>query len=301
MAVANGTSPDDLTIENLTPHVIKLGSNINDERLKFVVAKLIQYSHDFVRDTKLTTAEWESAWQYLTEVGQFCTPDRQEMILLSDVLGISALVDAINNPSAPRATESSVLGPFHNDAHEFENGQSIASKGAIGEPMLIRGTVSDTDGNPLSGTAVDVWETNGNGFYDMQDPEKDEPDCRGIFHTDEAGRFALVGVRAVDYPIPYDGPVGLLLRLLNRSNVRPAHVCVRLTTALYSSDSTNVALDPVFGVKKSLIKQFGWSEDGKLAKQFGIETIERVDAQGNKTVGFWTLEHDFVLVKKPKL
>ncbi|EXJ72399.1 uncharacterized protein A1O5_04903 [Cladophialophora psammophila CBS 110553] len=299
-------SPDDLTIENLTPHVIKLGSNITDERLKFVFAKLIQYSHDFVQDTKLTTAEWEAAWQYLTEVGQFCTPDRQEMILLSDVLGISALVDAINNPTAPRATESSVLGPFHNEAHEFENGQSIASKGAIGEPMLIRGTVSDTDGNPLLGVSVDVWETNGNGFYDMQDPEKDEPDCRGIFHTDATGRFALVGVRAVDYPIPYDGPVGVLLRLLNRSNVRPAHVhfvlqhpdCVRLTTALYSNDSKNVALDPVFGVKKSLIKQFGWSEDAELAKKFGIEMLERVDAQGNKTVGFWTLEHDFVLVRK---
>lgn len=146
------------------------------------------------------------------------------MILLSDVLGISALVDAINNPTNRTATESSVLGPFHNEAHEFENGQSIASKGAIGEPMLIRGTVFDTDGNPLTGAAVDVWETNGNGFYDMQDPEKDEPDCRGIFHTDERGRFALVGVRAVDYPIPFDGPVGTLLRLLNRSNVRPAHV-----------------------------------------------------------------------------
>lgn len=146
------------------------------------------------------------------------------MILLSDVLGISALVDAINNPTAPRATESSVLGPFHNDAHEFENGQSIASKGAIGEPMLIHGTVSDIEGKPLSGALVDVWETNGNGFYDMQDPEKDEPDCRGIFHTDDQGKFALVGVRAVDYPIPYDGPVGVLLRLLNRSNIRPAHV-----------------------------------------------------------------------------
>jgi protocatechuate 3,4-dioxygenase beta subunit len=222
MATSN-LSINNLTIDNLTPHVINLSSNIQHERLKFVFGKLIQYSHDFVRETKLTTAEWEAAWQYLTDVGKFCTADRQEMILLSDVLGISALVDAINT-TASGATESSVLGPFHNHAHEFENGQSIASKGAIGEPMLIRGTVSDTDGKPLEGAAVDVWETNGNGFYDMQDPEKDEPDCRGIFHTDQEGRFALVGVRCVDYPIPFDGPVGVLLRLLNRSNVRPAHV-----------------------------------------------------------------------------
>ncbi|KIX09907.1 uncharacterized protein Z518_00988 [Rhinocladiella mackenziei CBS 650.93] len=294
-------SADDLTVENLTPHVIEIGSNIESERLKFVFSTLIQHSHDFVRETRLTTAEWESAWQYLTKVGQFCTPDRQEMILLSDVLGISALVDAINNPVIRTATESSVLGPFHNEAYDFENGQSIASKGAIGEPMLIRGTVSDTDGNRLSGVSVDVWETNGNGFYDMQDPEKDEPDCRGIFHTDEEGRFALVGVRAVDYPIPHDGPVGTLLRLLNRTNVRPAHVhpdCVRLTTALYSYDSVNIGHDPVFGVKKSLIKRFNWSEDRALAEKYAMEMFERTDAEGRKSLGFWTLEHDFVLVRE---
>ena len=146
------------------------------------------------------------------------------MILLSDVLGISALVDAINN-STTSATESSVLGPFHNEAHGFEHGQSIASKGAVGEPMLIRGTVkSSTDGKGIPGVSVDVWETNGNGFYDMQDPQRDEPDCRGIFHTDTDGKFALVGVRSVDYPIPSEGPVGDLLRLLNRTNIRPAHV-----------------------------------------------------------------------------
>ena len=126
-----------------------------------------------------------------------------------------------------------MLGPFHNHAHEFENGQSIASKGAIGEPMFIHGTVSDTDGKPLSGISLDIWETNGNGFYDMQDPEKDEPDCRGIFRSDEKGRWALVGVRCVDYPIPFDGPVGVLLRLLNRSNIRPAHVVRYLVPVFY--------------------------------------------------------------------
>lgn len=239
---------EDLTVENLTPHVLKISTNVKNERIRLIFSKLIQHSHDFVRETGLTTAEWEAAWQYLTkvgeehapflnvfvdvaskpltvlQVGQKCTPDRQEMILLSDILGISALVDAINHPRASSATESSVLGPFHNDAHEFVNGQSISSTNAIGEPMLIRGSVSDIAGNVVSGAKVDVWHTNGNGFYDMQDPEKEGPDCRGIFHTDSDGKFALIGVRPVDYPIPSDGPVGVLLRLLSRPIMRPAHV-----------------------------------------------------------------------------
>lgn len=162
------------------------------------------------------------------------------MILLSDVLGISALVDAINNSKVASATESSVLGPFHNEAHEFQNGEAISSPGAIGEPMLIRGTVSDTNGNMISGAKVDIWQTNGNGFYDMQDPDKEGPDCRGIFYTDSEGKFALVGVRSVDYPIPNDGPVGILLRLLNRSSIRPAHVvCCMWTPELRKDPPTN--------------------------------------------------------------
>ena len=162
------------------------------------------------------------------KVGKFCTSDRQEMILLSDVLGVSALVDAINNPTSKFATESSVLGPFHNDAHELSNGDPITSSDSVGEPMLIRGTVKNTNNIPIRGAAVDLWETNGNGFYDMQDPEKDGPDCRGIFHTDSEGTFFCVGVRSVDYPIPADGPVGELLRLLQRTNMRPAHVVRQL-------------------------------------------------------------------------
>ena len=156
-----------------------------------------------------------------------CTPDRQEMILFSDILGISALVDAINNANAkaPAATESSVLGPFHNEANTFENGDAIASsKASIGEPMLIRGIVLDIDGNLIKNAIVDMWETNGNGLYDMQDPDIEGPDCRGKVRTNADGEFFLNGVRAVDYPIPSDGPVGVVMRLLNRSLYRPAHV-----------------------------------------------------------------------------
>lgn len=149
------------------------------------------------------------------------------MILLSDVLGVSALVDTLNSAQArsDAATESSVLGPFHSDeTRELKNGQAIASAGAVGEPMLIYGTVRATDGSLVEGATVDVWETNGNGFYDMQDPHRDGPDCRGVFRSDGRGRYCLLGVKSVDYNIPSDGPVGQLLDILDRNITRPAHV-----------------------------------------------------------------------------
>ena len=146
------------------------------------------------------------------------------MILLSDILGISALVDAVNNPTSQVATESSVLGPFYHPAGDFSNGESIASQHAVGEPMLIRGTVYNVDRNPIKDASVEIWETNGNGFYDLQDPDTNGPDCRGTLRTDSNGAYCCTGVRSVDYPIPDDGTVGELLRALKRPNMRPAHV-----------------------------------------------------------------------------
>jgi protocatechuate 3,4-dioxygenase beta subunit len=158
-------------------------------------------------------------------VGKTCTPERQEFVLLSDVLGVSALVDAINSKQTAEATESSVLGPFFSEAAKvLKNGQSITSNDAAGEPMLIRGAILDTAGKPIQNALVDIWETDGNGLYDMQDAEYSEPDCRGKFLTDSNGNFYLKGVKPVDYPIPSDGPVGEILSLFNRDSRRPAHV-----------------------------------------------------------------------------
>ena len=166
------------------------------------------------------------------------------MILLSDVLGVSALVDAINSAQArvDLATESSVLGPFHSDHTQIlANGQPIGSSGVIGELMLIHGTVKSVDGAPIKGAAVDIWETNGNGFYDMQDPNRSGPNCRGIFHTDSHGAFYLIGVKSVDYDIPSDGAVGTLLTLLKRNVTRPAHVVMMLSKSRkYLSPANNI-------------------------------------------------------------
>lgn len=164
------------------------------------------------------------------------------MILLSDILGISALVDSINSRQMPGSTESSVLGPFHNFAHEFELGDSISSSGA-GETMLIKGTVKDVRGNPIHRALLDIWETNGNGKYDMQDPDVQGPDCRGKFWTNRNGEFYINAVRPVDYPVPYDGPVGRIFRLLNRQPVRPAHVVCSIQFFLHLCNMDNVYAD----------------------------------------------------------
>lgn len=154
------------------------------------------------------------------------------MILTSDVLGVSALVDTINSAQAGArlATESSVLGPFHSeDTHVLVNGQSIGLPGVMGDLMLIHGTVKSTDGEAVQDVSVDIWETNGNGLYDMQDPNREGPNCRGIFHTDNQGRYYLVGVKSVDYDIPSDKSVGFLLGIMKRNITRPAHVvCLRI-------------------------------------------------------------------------
>ncbi|KIY02058.1 uncharacterized protein Z520_02196 [Fonsecaea multimorphosa CBS 102226] len=312
----NGTGPSNgsfgmLDVDDLTAHVIKVSSNIDNERVKFIFSRLIQHSHDFIRETDIQRHEWEAAWEFLTkagltmppQVGQACHPERQEFILLSDVLGISALVDQINSRQLPGCTESSVLGPFHNESHEFSHGDSISSVGA-GQSMLIRGTVKNRKGEPIDRALLDIWETNGNGKYDMQDPETGGPDCRGKFYTDAQGRFYINGVRPVDYPVPFDGPVGIVLDLLNRQAYRPAHVHFlinhpsheRLNTALYDRTSPRIFRDPVFGTKSSLVKDIRWVEDVEEAKMYNTKTFIRV-VDGRETEGFWLLEHDFILAE----
>jgi protocatechuate 3,4-dioxygenase beta subunit len=158
-------------------------------------------------------------------VGIVCTDDsRQEFILLSDVLGLSLLVDNINHPKPPGSTEGSVLGPFHtHDAPVLPNGASMTSDPA-GEPMLAVCTVKDTQGNPVAGVTIDIWETDSSGHYDVQHADRDAPSERCVMVSDEEGRFWFKGLKPVSYPIPHDGPVGKLLQMLKRHCWRPAHV-----------------------------------------------------------------------------
>ncbi|KAK4944555.1 hypothetical protein LTR10_015989 [Elasticomyces elasticus] len=312
----------DMTINNLTTNVIAVCSHIHDNpRLQYLITKLIQVSHDFVRDVELNFDEWTAAWEFLTRVGQCSDDVRHEMVLLSDILGISALVDAISHPHKPGSTESSILGPFRDEVGQFvENGAAIIKEGTFGEATLVRGQIRAISGEPVKKALIDIWETDGHGAYDLEYTDQDGANCRGKLYSDDDGRYAFTCIRPVAYPISNDGPVGELLRTLHRHWYRPAHMITmfiltlipqtalyvlhpeynKLITALYSRDSKYIESDTVFGVKSSLIVDYEFAKDLQLAKHYGLKTFKRA-IDGSEHEGFWLLEFDFTLTEMEDL
>jgi len=214
----------DLTSENITENVHAINSLCKDPRTKFLFERLVVHLHDFARETRLTTPEWETAIKFLTQVGQISSDVRQEFILLSDVLGLSLLVDSINHPKPPSSTEGTVLGPFHtHEAENLKNGDLI-SQDPNGEPLLVVCSVKDTNGRPVAGAKIDVWETDSQGFYDVQHADRTGADGRAVLKSDEEGNFYFKAIVPVPYPIPSDGPVGQLLKQLHRHPYRPSHM-----------------------------------------------------------------------------
>ncbi len=246
----------------LTDDVLQAYAATPDPRLRELLATLIKHLHAFASETKLTTAEWMAGVQFLTAVGQKCDDERQEFILLSDVLGLSSLVESLNAPQG--ATESTVLGPFYlPGAPRRELGAAIG-RPQDGEPALIRGQVTDTDGKPLAGATLDVWQCASNGLYDIQDPHQPEFNLRGVFATGADGGYSFRTVRPVSYPVPVDGPVGTIFRLTGRHHWRAAHVHAIIsapgyqpvTTHIFDSANEYNDSDAVFGVRGSLIREF---------------------------------------------
>ena len=253
---------------------------------------LITHLHAFVRDVEFTEAEWFAAIDFLTRTGQKCDDERQEFILLSDILGVSMLVDEVNHSKVGDLTETTIFGPFYVEgAPEIEFGGSIVIEDDGGEATLITGRVCSEDGEPLAGARLDVWQTASNASYDVQDPDQPDYNMRGKFRTNDNGEYAFVTNKPVSYPIPSDGPVGELLRAVDRHPNRPAHTHFAVSAQGHGSIITHlfVAGDPylesdaVFGVKNSLIVPFKTSEDEELARQFGL------------AVPFAHAEYDFVL------
>ncbi|GAA4691223.1 intradiol ring-cleavage dioxygenase [Pseudonocardia yuanmonensis] len=264
----------DLDEKTITEAVLRAGSHGSDERLGTVLGALVRHLHDFVREVSLTEAEWAAAIGFLTRTGQLCTPDRQEFILLSDVLGVTMLVDAVAHRRSPTATENSVLGPFFREHRpSFEAGADI-SGGLPGTPLSVQLTVVDTDGAPVPGAAVDVWHADSAGHYDSDVVGLEGAAMRGLFHTSADGRTSFTTISPAPYPIPDDGPVGSLMRASGRSVMRPGHLHVRieapgfstLTTMLFREDDPYLENDPVFGVKGSLVARYETHEQGEALR-----------------------------------
>ncbi|MCS6938003.1 MAG: intradiol ring-cleavage dioxygenase [Roseiflexaceae bacterium] len=276
----------------ITANALRSLENVQNPRLKRIMTSLITHLHAFVRDVELTEAEWFQGIQFLTRTGQMCDDRRQEFILLSDTLGVSMLVDAINHRTNGVATASTVLGPFYREgAAELPYGASI-SKDGRGEPAVLTGRVLSTDGTPIAGAVLDVWEANEQGLYEQQDPNQPEMNLRGRFRTDEEGRYKIVAIKPVSYSIPDDGPVGQMLRALGRHPYRPAHIHFivsapghrSLVTHLFVEGDPYLESDVVFGTKESLVVPFVLNESAEEAAQHGIKAP------------FWTVHYDFVLM-----
>lgn len=242
----------------------RMGGDVTP-RMTEVLSCLVKHLHAFAKEIHLTQDEWEVGIDFLTKTGQICSADRQEFILLSDVLGFSMLVDTINNRRPARATENTVFGPFHvADAPMLPLGANICLDGK-GEPCLFEGRVLDLAGRPIVGACVDVWSDNADGFYDVQQP-KIQPkwNNRGRFLTGADGRYAFCGIKPTSYPIPYDGPVGKMLGKMGRHPYRPAHMHYlitapgfqKLVTHTFVGGDAYLTSDAVFGVKESLIAPF---------------------------------------------
>ena len=268
--------------------------NCKNLRLKKIMESAINHLHEFVKEVEPTHEEWMYMIDYLTKTGQKCDDKRQEFILLSDVLGISALVDTINNRKTLDATESTVLGPFHvQNAPKKEMGENINYDGK-GEPAFIFGMVKDTEGNPINGAEIDVWQANEDGFYDIQQPDvQPEMNLRGVFTTIEDGKYWFRSVKPKFYSIPTDGPVGDMIYATGRHPNRPAHLHYIVSAPGYKSVVTHVFVkgseyldsDAVFGVKDSLISEYILINDEKKANELDFKSP------------FYELEFNFVLEK----
>jgi hydroxyquinol 1,2-dioxygenase len=294
-----------LADDDLTAAVAASFAGATSERGREIMQSLVKHLHAFVKEVRLTEAEWFQGIDFLTRTGHITDDKRQEFILLSDVLGVSMLVVGLNSRLPAGATESgepvevvgagtteaTVFGPFFVEgAPRYENGADIAN-GAPGEPCYMEGRITGLDGAPIAGARIEVWQADDQGFYDVQYADLAGPRGRGHLFSDAEGRYRFWSVKPEAYPIPHDGPVGELLAAAQRSPMRPAHVHFMITAPGYRTVITHVFAagdqyldsDAVFGVKSSLIADFarhepGVAPDGKV-----------LDAP------FYTASYDFTL------
>jgi protocatechuate 3,4-dioxygenase beta subunit len=267
------------TEADLTEAVLARLDTAADPRFRQVMAGLIKHLHAFVREVELTEDEWFAAIKFLTATGRQCDEKRQEYILLSDVLGVSMLVDAINHRRPGGATENTVLGPFFvHGAPEIKNGDDMAA-GWQGEPTHVAGRVLSTAGEPIAGALLELWQSNAEGFYDVQVATAGGKQLRARLRADAQGRFNFRTIKPTAYPVPTDGPVGLILNRMGRHPMRPAHLHFIVAAPGYETVVTHifVAGDPyldsdvVFAVKESLVTEFKRNDSPAAAARLGLK------------------------------
>ncbi|MEU1275788.1 dioxygenase [Streptomyces sp. NPDC005799] len=276
-------SANDEAVKTITTAAVDSFRDTPDPRLRELLQGLVRHLHGYVRELRPTMQEWEYAVDYLTTVGQKCDPTRQEFILLSDVLGVSMLVETVNEEGG--GTESTVLGPFHMvESPKRESGDTIDLL-RTGQPCVVSLRVRSADGSPLAGASVDVWQCTEDGFYDVQQPDLQPPgNGRGLFRTDDEGRLWFRTVVPSHYPIPTDGPVGVLLDATGRHPYRPAHIHFiveadghrPLTTHIFVADGPYLDSDAVFAVKDSLVVDFARVDDQDKAREYQVAAPFRI-------------------------
>ena len=286
-----------VTKENITDVFMGyLGDDVNP-RLREVMGSLVKHLHDFAREVNLTHEEWNTGIAFLERAGEISDAERHEFVLLSDVLGLSSLVDMLH--STPEGTSSSVLGPFH-----ISGSPPLAVGGDMRKDfdapvLLVEGTVKDTNGNPIPGATLDIWQTAPNGLYSSQDPDQDTYSFHGLQTVGEDGRYAFTTVRPVEYTVPSDGPVGDILRACGRHPWRPSHLHYiaeadgfkPLVTEVFPEDDPYLDQDTVFGVRDDLVMSYQQMPAGSFPET-------GFDLSGHVEGDYLKVTFDLVLVAK---
>ncbi len=287
-----------VTKDNITEVFTGYFGDDTDPRFKEIMTSLARHLHDFARETELTHDEWRKGLEFMEWAGQITTPERNEFVLLSDVLGLSSLVDMIH--SVPEATSSSVLGPFHiSNPPPLEVGGDM-KRHYEGDVLLVEGYVYDENKNPIAGATLDIWQTAPNGLYSSQDEEQDIHSFHALMKTDENGRYAFTTVRPVSYTVPSDGPVGQILDAAGRHPWRPSHLHFitsaegfrSVVTEVFPDDDPYLDQDTVFGVREDLVMRYEPQAAGSFPDGFVLS--------GQVPGAYLRVDFDFILVSETK-
>jgi hydroxyquinol 1,2-dioxygenase len=267
-----------VTEQTITEAVTRSFDRSTNERFRFLISLLVNHFHEFAKETSLTHDEWRVGLEFLTRASRFTNAHRNEFVLTSDVLGLSSLVDLLN--SSPGATEGSVLGPFHAQSSPMVPVGADLIKDNQGDPVLLRGRVLDLEGRPIRGAMLDFWQTAANGLYPAQDPNQHPDNLRCRMRTDDDGKYAMKVIRPSAYTVPYDGPVGDLLRVGGRHAWRPAHFHFivgapgfrSVVTELFNEDDSYIEQDAAFGVRDGIVVKFKRNDSAQDAASHSVRS-----------------------------